>query len=236
MSLTIQNLSKSFGNLTVFKDFNLEIPEGQITCILGPSGCGKTTLLNVIGGLETPDSGKLEGFENKVISHVFQEPRLIRWKTVWDNIDFVIKDTYPREQRNVLITKYLEMVGLKDFKDYYPDKLSGGMLQRTAIARAFVYPADLLIMDEPFKGLDLKLKISVMEAFVKIWQADKRTVVFVTHDIDETLFLGDEIYVLSSLPAQIRKKYSNQVSREDRKFRDSRNFEAEGKFFELITN
>ncbi|MGE5473597.1 MAG: ABC transporter ATP-binding protein [Ignavibacteriales bacterium] len=236
MSLNIKNLSKSFGKLTVFKDFNLEIPEGQITCILGPSGCGKTTLLNIIGGLEEPDSGELKGFESKVISYIFQEPRLIRWKTVWDNIDFVIKDSHSKEERNNLINKYLEIVGLADFKDYYPDRLSGGMMQRTAIARAFVYPADLLIMDEPFKGLDLKLKISVMDSFIKLWKADKRTAVFVTHDIDEALYMGDEIYVLSSLPAQIRKEYFNQVGREDRKFRDSRNFEAEGKFFELITS
>jgi len=236
MSLIIQNLGKSFGNLTVFKDFNLEISEGKITCILGPSGCGKTTLLNIIGGLEAHDSGEMKGFENKVFSHIFQEPRLIRWKSVWNNIDFVIKDSFPKDQRSALITKYLEMVGLKDFKDYYPDKLSGGMMQRTAIARAFAYPANLLIMDEPFKGLDLKLKISVMESFLKIWQADKRTVVFVTHDIDEALYLGDEIYVLSSSPAQIRKKFSNQVPREDRKFRDSRNFQTEGEFFKLITS
>ncbi|MGE5328811.1 MAG: ABC transporter ATP-binding protein [Deltaproteobacteria bacterium] len=236
MSLNVQNLKKKFGNLIVFNDFSLQISEGKITCILGPSGCGKTTLLNIIGGLEPLDSGKLEGFENKIISHIFQEPRLIRWKTVWDNVDFVIKDIRTKDERRALITKYLEMVGLKDFKDYYTDKLSGGMQQRTAIARAFVYPADLIIMDEPFKGLDLKLKISVMEAFVKLWQEDKRTAIFVTHDIDEALYMGDEIYVLSSLPAQIRKTYSNEIPREGRRFRDSRNVEAEGKFFELITS
>ena len=154
MDLAIKSLNKSYADLNVFKNFKIQIPEKKITCILGPSGCGKTTLLNIIGGIIKADSGEFKGFEDNVVSYLFQEPRLLKWKTVWGNIEFVLKDIYSREKRNEILSRYLEMVDLKDFKDYYPDKLSGGMVQRVSIARAFIYPSDILLMDEPFKGLE----------------------------------------------------------------------------------
>ena len=234
MDLVIENLNKSFAELVVFRDFSLKVPKGKITCILGPSGCGKTTLLNMIGGLVKADSGKFLGFENKVLSYIFQEPRLLKWKTVKENIEFVLKDIYPSNKRIEIVDHYLEQVELTDFKDYYPDNLSGGMKQRVAIARAFVYPSDIFIMDEPFKGQDLKLKLSLFDSFLKFWNQNKRTVIFVTHDIEEAILLGDEIVVLGSLPTKILKKFTNDMLREERKFKDIRNHQMEKEIFELV--
>lgn len=235
MDLVIENLSKSYDELVVFKDFNLKIPERKITCILGPSGCGKTTLLNIIGGLVKADSGNFSGFDNKVFSYLFQEPRLLKWKTVQENIEFVLKDIYSREKRTESVDQYLELVELADFRDYYPDKLSGGMKQRTAIARAFIYPSDILIMDEPFKGQDLKMKLSLINSFLSLWNKDKRTVIFVTHDIEEAVLLGDEIIVLGSSPARIIKRFINEMPREERKFKDIRNYQMEREIYEMVT-
>jgi len=205
MSLTIKNLNKSFQDLILFQDFSIEIPEHTITCILGPSGCGKTTLLNLISKTILPDSGEFIGFNNHVISYIFQEPRLLPWKTVRENIAFVLNENNTSED---VIDKYLGLVELEKFEDYYPSKLSGGMKQRVAIARAFAYPSDIILMDEPLKTLDFKLKQSLMNSFRKLWLFDKRTVVFVTHEVDEALMLGDDIYVFSKAPVEIKEKFS----------------------------
>lgn len=216
MTLNIQKLCKSYDNLNVFQDFNMEILENHITCILGPSGCGKTTLLNMISGVLKEDDGIFLGFDNKVTSYLFQEPRLLDWKSVWGNIEFILKDIYQKEERERIISKYIEMVGLDEFKDYYPHKLSGGMMQRVAIARAFAYPSDILLMDEPFKGLDIKIKESLINAFVKLWNDDPRTVIFVTHDIEEAVLLGDIVYVLGEVPVKIKKCFKIHMQREMR--------------------
>ncbi|MBT9172704.1 MAG: Bicarbonate transport ATP-binding protein CmpD [Syntrophomonadaceae bacterium] len=231
-ALQITNLAKEFKvgkgvkSLKVYENFSLTVPEKKITCIMGPSGGGKTTLLNLISGLLKPDSGEFKGFAGKTVSYLFQEPRLLPWKTVWQNIDFVSKDIYPKKQRAEIVDKYLKMVDLYDFRDYWPEKLSGGMKQRVSIARAFVFPSDLLLMDEPFKGLDLQLKISLMDSFAALWQQDLRTVIFVTHDLDEALYLGDEIYVLSGLPARVNKSLQVKIPRGERRY-------GEGKLKEL---
>ncbi|TCO78657.1 ABC transporter ATP-binding protein [Marinisporobacter balticus] len=216
MTLKIQNLCKSYENMKVFQNFHMEISENHITCILGPSGCGKTTLLNMISGIIQQDDGTFLGLEHKVISYLFQEPRLLDWKTVWGNIEFILKDIYQKEEREKIISKYIEMVGLKEFKDYYPPQLSGGMMQRVSIARAFAYPSDILLMDEPFKGLDIKIKESLFYAFIKLWNEDLRTVIFVTHDIEEALLLGDHVYVLGDIPVKIKKCFEISMPREKR--------------------
>jgi len=214
MSLKIKNLNKSFQDINLFQDFNFEVQENTITCILGPSGCGKTTLLNIISNTLEKDSGEFSGFDDKVISYIFQEPRLLPWKTVKENISFVINNQRLTEEKNEIIKKYLRLVELDDFADYYPSKLSGGMKQRVAIARAFSYSSDLILMDEPLKALDLKLKLNLIKAFRRIWQVDKRTVLFVTHDIDEALLLGNDIYVFSKAPVQIKKHFA--ITEKDR--------------------
>lgn len=231
-ALRVTDLTKEFKGekgyhaLKVYDKFSLDMPEKQVTCLMGPSGCGKTTFLNLVSGLIEPDNGDLRGFAGKTVSYLFQEPRLLPWKTVWQNIDFVIQNVYPKKQRTELISRYLKMVGLDEFRNYWPERLSGGMKQRVSIARAFVFPSDLLLMDEPFKGLDLQLKISLLDSFSSLWQQDLRTVIFVTHDLDEALYLGDRIYVLSGLPAKVNKSLQVTVPREERRY-------AEGKLKEL---
>lgn len=204
MSIQIKNLYKSFSNVELYKNFNITFPEGTISCILGPSGCGKTTLLNILANSIEPDSASLIGFENKVVSYIFQDPRLLPWKTVEENIDFVLSRDIPAAERERIVKRFISLVELDGFTKFYPSQLSGGMRQRVSIARAFAYPSDIILMDEPLKGLDIKLKLNLIKAFARIWQTDKRTVIFVTHDVDEALLLGKEIIVLSRPPVSIK--------------------------------
>ncbi|QZY55373.1 ABC transporter ATP-binding protein [Crassaminicella profunda] len=216
MTLKIQKLYKKYKNLMVFEDFNMSIPKQKISCILGPSGCGKTTLLNMMSGIVKGEAGEFIGFDQNAMGYLFQEPRLLPWKSVWGNIEFILKDIYPKEERKKIVLKYLNMVNLEGFEDYYPKDLSGGMMQRVAIARAFAYPSDILLMDEPFKGLDIKTKEVLIHAFVKLWMEDLRTVIFVTHDVDEALLLGDKIYLFSNLPVKIKNCFELNISKEKR--------------------
>ena len=232
MSLKIENLNKSFQNINLFQDFNFEIQENTISCILGPSGCGKTTLLNIISNTVKQDSGNFTGYKDKIISYIFQEPRLLPWKTVKENVSFVIKDQALTEEKSKIIDKYLRLVELENFADYYPSKLSGGMKQRVAIARAFSYSSDLILMDEPLKALDLKLKFNLMKAFRRIWQTDKRTVLFVTHDIDEALLLGNDIYVFSKAPVKIKEKFT--ITNKDRTLNNPEVIELKNKIWEVM--
>lgn len=220
MGYSIKNIHKSFGSLVVLKDFNMEVKDNKIIAILGPSGCGKTTLLNILSGMIKPEDGKISGFEGKTISYLFQEPRLLVWKTIEENIDFVLKGKMSYADRQEKIKRYLEMVSLWEYKDYYPNNLSGGMKQRVSIARAFAYPSDILLMDEPFKSLDFELKMNLINDFVGLWQLDRRTVFFVTHDIHSALMLGDEIYLLSQKPTSIKEKIINEIPQNQRNLHD----------------
>jgi ABC-type nitrate/sulfonate/bicarbonate transport system, ATPase component len=235
MSFILSDIHKKFGDLYVLKDLNMQVEEHKLICILGPSGCGKTTLLNIISGVFPPDRGELSGFSDKTISYLFQETRLLPWKTVEENIDFVLKDKLPKEQRADIVKRYVDMVGLEDFKNYYPGKLSGGMKQRVAIARAFAYPADILLMDEPFKGLDLHLKTTLMHAFADLWLMDQRSVFFVTHDIDEALLLGEDIYVLKERPGAVKGIISNRIPHKERRLNSEALRQIEQQIYELVT-
>jgi len=192
----LKNLNKSFGDNKVLVNLNLNFEKNKITVVTGPSGCGKTTLLNIISGIEKPDSGEVI-LKDHSISFIFQEDRLIPDLTVYKNIEFVLKSTLTEQEVKPIIEKYLELVKLTEAKDKYPEQLSGGMKRRVAVARAFAYRSDLLIMDEPFKGLDDKLKKEIIDEFLRIYNQDKRTVILVTHDMDEAVFLGDAIIDLN---------------------------------------
>jgi NitT/TauT family transport system ATP-binding protein len=191
----IMNLCKSYDGHKILDNLNIKFKKDKITVILGPSGCGKTTLLNIITGIEKEYSGKVI-LNSKSISYIFQEDRLIEQLTVYENIAFVLKSTMNKKEMDSIIHKYLTLVKLLEYKDKLPSKLSGGMKRRVAIARAFAYKSRLLLMDEPFKGLDDKLKKEIIEEFLKIYEQDKRTIILVTHDMKEAELLGDEIYSL----------------------------------------
>jgi NitT/TauT family transport system ATP-binding protein len=206
VEIEVKDISKKYGNLQVLRNFNIKLEEKRISAILGPSGCGKTTLLNIISGLEKYDSGSIIGIENKKFSYIFQEDRLLPWSSVEENIHFVLKKDYKDQEIINITDKYLKIVGLEEYRHYYPNQLSGGMKQRVAIARAFAYPSDILLMDEPFKGLDMELKKNLIEAFISLWKKDKRTVIFVTHDMDEAMRLADYIFILGGKPLAIKEK------------------------------
>lgn len=189
------NLCKSYEGNIVLDNINIDIQENKITVISGPSGCGKTTLLNIISGIEKADSGQVI-LKDTSISYIFQEDRLIPYLTVYENIAFVLKSVINKNEINKVINKYLALVKLTEFKDKLPSKLSGGMKRRVAIARAFAYKSNILLMDEPFKGLDDKLKTEIIQEFLELYKKDKRTVILVTHDKEEARLLGDIVYSL----------------------------------------
>lgn len=191
----IKGLYKAYKDNVVLENLNMDFPKNRITVVTGPSGCGKTTLLNIISGIEKADKGKVIK-SNEDISYIFQEDRLLPQLTVYNNIAFVLKSTMNTADIKPIVEKYLSLVKMVDAKDKYPSQLSGGMKRRVAIARAFAYKSRLLLMDEPFKGLDDKLKEEIIHQFLEVYKEDKRTIIFVTHDMKEAELLGDEIYKL----------------------------------------
>lgn len=197
------NTSKKYDDMELLNNFNISFEDNKITCLFGPSGVGKTTIANIAANLVTVDDGIVSGTKDVVYSYVFQEPRLLEWYSVYDNLDFVLKDVYDGVKRKKVIESYLEMVELSDYRNFKPKTLSGGMAQRVSIARAFAYPSNVLIMDEPFKGLDIKLKQDIMSLFQKLWKESKRTVIFITHDVDEAASLSDKIYIIKNRPVEI---------------------------------
>ena len=183
--IQISNLTKRYGKDTVYENFNISFEEGKITCILGESGCGKTTLLNCIANLIDFD-GDIPRLE---ATYAFQTPRLVPCLTVRQNLEIVCKDS---EKIKHILTK----VGLSDKADKYPSMLSGGEAQRVSLARAFVFGGDILLLDEPFSSLDLKLKFSVCDLFLSLQRERNITALFVTHDIEEALKVADRIVIL----------------------------------------
>jgi NitT/TauT family transport system ATP-binding protein len=203
VNLSLVNVSKSFGSRMVLDNFNLEFQPGSITCLFGPSGCGKTTLLNIIGGLMDPDSGSRIGFPEKRFSYIFQEIRILPWKTILGNVVFPLMDHMSYKQARSHALRFINMVGLEHEESFYPAQLSGGMKQRVSIARAFAYPSEIILMDEAFQNLDNTLKYNILNSFLDIWAEDRRTVIFVTHDIEEAIFLGQHIILLEKNPMRI---------------------------------
>ena len=205
----VKHIKKSFGDLKVLNNISMAFEKGKITCVLGPSGCGKSTLLNIISGIIKDYAGEVVGFQKQDMSFVFQEDRLIPWLTVYDNMKFVLKGKYPNDKLKEIISDYLLLVGMEDYHGFYPSDLSGGMKQRASIARALAYDGEIIIMDEPFKSLDIKIKIQLLKDFKNICKKTKSTAVFVTHDIDEAIEIGDKIYILSDKPSQVKRVWKD---------------------------
>jgi len=198
--IKIRKLTVEYEPNTIIDELTCTFNNNEISCLCGPSGCGKSTLLNTIAGL-LPYEGELDLPER--VSYIFQEDRLLPWKTVYENIYFVLKDIETDFDKAKHVNDYIELVGLSDFRNSYPETLSGGMKRRVSIARAFAYPSDVLLMDEPFKGLDKALKQSIIDDFLTLWRRDKRTVILVTHDEEEAHLISDSVYYLKGLPLEI---------------------------------
>jgi NitT/TauT family transport system ATP-binding protein len=204
--LTFSNICKSFGETVVFDGFSDEFEDGRVNCIFAPSGSGKTTLLNLAAGNIPQDCGEIFDAPRSV-SFVFQEERLIPQKTAYKNLEFILKNKYPdRDKLKNVINSFLESAGLKDAAGLYPHEMSGGMKQRLSLIRAFAYPSEALFMDEPFKALDFSLKENIAEMFLKYFSESGRTTLFVTHEPDEAVLIGDYIHVYSDKPMKLIKK------------------------------
>ncbi len=197
--MRIENLNKGYDSLVIYNNFSISFPEQRITAILGPSGCGKTTLLNILAGLDPAAGRKI----SRPVSYVFQEPRLLPWFDLRKNIEIALPREWTAAKRREKAEQALEAVGLKDFIRYVPNRLSGGMRQRVSIARAFAVPSDLLLMDEPFRGLDIRTRQELIELFLALWETQRRTVIAVTHDPEEAWRIGDHILLFSRAPVQI---------------------------------
>ncbi|MDR3177994.1 MAG: ABC transporter ATP-binding protein [Campylobacteraceae bacterium] len=213
--ISISRLTKAFQNgknrIEALRDIDLEINKGEFVSIIGASGCGKSTLLRVIGGLDKEYKGKVL-FEGKPITapsrhrgFIFQDIRLLPWLTVEDNIKFSL----PTDTADVdnIVNEKLEIVNLKGFEKAYPKQLSGGMAQRVAIARALANQPKVLLLDEPFGALDAITKIKMQEEMLRIWEREKITMILVTHDIDEAVYLGNRVVVMTNHPGRVQKIY-----------------------------
>ena len=212
--------------LRVLENITFEIAEGMFSSLLGPSGCGKSTILNLIAKLDRHTSGDISVNGDK-IGFVFQQPRLLNWRTVTDNVALPLeRDNSDKRGRRELAVKYLDLVGLSGFENYYPLQLSGGMQQRVAIARALVIDPDILLMDEPFSGLDEFTARKLRQELIRIWRETGKTIVFVTHSISEAVFLSEQILIVSQKPATIFKRVTVDVPY-PREYGDLRLFEIE---------
>ena len=190
---------------------SLTIPRGQFVCIVGPSGCGKTTLLRIVAGLEQLSYGELrvtrDDYDERrpINSMIFQEQSLFPWMTVRDNVAYGLRMRHvPKRTWSEIVDGYLTKVGLTKFAHVYPHQLSGGMKQRVSIARAFANDPEILLMDEPFAALDEQNKILLQEELLRIWDETRKTVLFITHSIDEALVLGDRVLVMTAHPGQLK--------------------------------
>ena len=213
--INLKNIHKSYSvderTLPVLKGIDLHIPEKSITVILGRSGCGKTTLLRLVGELEQPDSGEIQFEAAHKTAFVFQESRLMPWLNVWDNIRFSLKKQNIDKE---VLQNIINTVGLKGFEKAYPHQLSGGMRQRTAIARALAYDPSFIMMDEPFAALDYFTRTQMQKELIKLQQSRGASILFVTHSIDEALLLGHKIIIIED--GLIKREFLIDNENEDR--------------------
>lgn len=209
--IVVKNLTKRFGDLTVLDDINFTVKEGEFLVIVGPTGCGKTTFLNLLSTLYEPTEGSIiiDGEPADPIKHnisfVFQEPSTLPWRTVRENIAYGMEvKKFPKDRLEAELNKVMDIVGLTECADLYPNQISASMEQRVAIARAFAVNPDLLLMDEPYGQLDVKLRFYLEDELVRIWKEFKNTIIFITHNVEEAVYIAERVLVLTNKPTTIK--------------------------------
>lgn len=227
MDLKLNNISHSYGAVEVLKDISLDIPQGQIICLIGPSGCGKSTLLRFLGGLERPSAGEVLQVGNpppgslNPLTYVFQHFALLPWRTVEGNIRLVLEDHgISGREMDEIVADVLDRTRLSDFRKALPKQLSGGMRQRVAISRALAVRPAVMLMDEPLSALDSQTRELLMDDLVSLWTRQPFTSVYVTHNLNEAVRLGHRVVVLSRRPGQIREIVDIDIPLSDRHLGD----------------
>lgn len=239
-----QKDSDKLTNFEAIKQLNLTVKQGEFLAIVGPSGCGKSTFLDMIAGLAKPSSGEIFIDNRKITGPaldrgiVLQGYALFPWRTVRKNVEFGLEiKKIPEKDRKEISQRYIELVGLKNFEDRYPHELSGGMKQRVAIARALAYDPEVLLMDEPFAAVDAQTRETLQEELLRIWEKTKKTIVFVTHGIDEAVFLADRVAVMTANPGTIKDIIAINLPRPRDGIRSSAEFGwVRHKIWELLQN
>lgn len=218
--IIFKNFSFSYPDKEIYKNFNTVFPGGKINVVLGASGVGKTTLLNALTGLSGFD-GEIENMP-KNVSYIFQSDRLVKTISVEKNLDFVLKNAIPdKTARKNAIYDMAKLLEISDVLKRLPTEISGGQAQRVQMARAFLCPSEVMLLDEPFKGLDVSLKTRLIKKFLELWGRDGRTVVLVTHDVYDALLMGDKVFVLSGSPADIVYETELTVEKSERNLTDA---------------
>ena len=228
MILEVDDLYQRYGRHEVLSGISMHVSNGEKICLIGPSGCGKSTLLSVFSGTLSPSEGRvLRRFDR--LSYVFQEDRLFPWCTVEENIHLVRPDAGRRE-----LMEIIRLVDLEGYEKYKPSSLSGGMRQRVSIARGFFYPAELMLMDEPLKSLDHSLRMNLIGRILHLLRQTGRSLIYVTHEIDEALLIADRILVLSKNPARIAEQFSIQTEQACRDLKDPVLTDIRNRIIELL--
>lgn len=220
VKVQVRDLTKKFGDLLVLNHMDFDVEEGDLLCVVGPTGCGKTTFLNSLTKIYDITEGQilLDGREvdPKVnnMAYILQGNSTMPWLTVEKNVSFGLDiKKVPSARKKELVDKYLDIVGLAEYRNYYPNQLSSSMLQRVGIARAFATEPELLLMDEPYGQLDIELRFKLEDELVKLWQMTKTTVIFITHNIEEAVYLGNKIMVLTNKPTTVKTTLTNSMPR-----------------------
>ena len=238
--VSVSHLTKSFGDLLVLDDISFDVQEGEFLCIVGPTGCGKTTFLNSLTKLYDIDSGEMLVNSEPIdlhrhnVAYIFQEYSTMPWLNIEENIAYGLRiKKLPEDVVKERVDEVIEIVGLSQFRTYYPRQLSASMLQRVVIARAFATKPELLLMDEPYGQLDLMLKYKLEDELLKLWEKTGTTVIFITHNIEEAVYLSDNIMVLTNKPTKIKTKIKNPLPR-PRKVTDPEFIKLRNEVTELI--
>ena len=220
VKVKVSNLTKCFGDLKVLDNISFDVMEGEFLCIVGPTGCGKTTFLNSLTKLYDLTAGEIlvnnepVNLKKHNIAYIFQEYSTMPWLKVEENVRFGLKiKGFPEDVIEQRVDEVIKIVGLEPFRNYYPQQLSASMLQRVVIARAFAVQPELLLMDEPYGQLDIDLRFKLEDELIRLWEKTKTTVIFITHNIEEAVYLGERILVLTNKPTRIKEEIINDLPR-----------------------